>query len=92
MKTEVASESKQKRLKAEVQYFRETCLLFDRSNVLFKIMDTHGSSRKTKTAEDLAHNLILLFGKTSSQDNDSSSTLDLFRNALVKRLRLRTES
>ena len=54
-------------------------------------MNTHGSSRKTKTAEELAHNLKLLFGKTSSQGENSSSTLDLFRNALVKRLQLRSE-
>ena len=61
-------EIKQKRLKAEVQYFRETCLLFDKSNVLFKIMDTHGTSRKTKSAEDLSNNLKLLFGKTSARN------------------------
>ena len=76
---------------AEVQYFRETCLLFDKSNVLFKIMNVVGSSRKTKTVEQLAHNLKLLFGKTTSQDNDSPSTLSLFRDALDKRLQLRIE-
>ena len=92
LKTDLSEEQKQKRLKAEVQYFRETCLLFDKSNVLFKIMNTYGSSRKTKTFDELAHNLKLLFGKISSQDSQSSSTLDLFRDALVKRLRLQTGS
>ena len=91
VKTGISHEQKQKRMKAEVQYFRETCLLFDKSNVLFKIMNVVGSSRKTKTVEQLAHNLKLLFGKTTSQDNDSPSTLSLFRDALDKRLQLRIE-
>ena len=91
LNTEISSDLKQKRLKAEVQYFRETCLLFDKSNVLFKIMNVVGSSRKMKSFDELAHNLKLLFGKTTSQDNDSPSTLLLFRDALDKRLRLRSD-
>ena len=55
LNSELSEDKKQKRFKAEVQYFRETCLLFDRSHVLFKIMNTHGSSRKTKTSQELAH-------------------------------------
>ena len=91
LNSELSEDKKQKRFKAEVQYFRETCLLFDRSHVLFKIMNTHGSSRKTKTSQELAHNLKLLFGKTSSQESEGSSTLVLFRDTLIKRIRLRTE-
>ena len=89
--SDIAEDKKQKRLKAEVQYFRETCLLFDKSHALFRIMNIHGSNRKTKTSQELAHNLKLLFGKTSSQDNEGSATLTLFRNALEKRLTFRTD-
>ena len=84
-------ELKQKRLKAEIQYFRETCVLFDKSHALFKLMNTTGSKRKTKTFQELGHNLKLLFGKTSSQDDEGSSTLSLFRDALSKRLKMQEE-
>ena len=90
--TDISEEQKQKRMKAEVQYFRETCLLFDKNHVLFKLMNTNGNTRKTKTCLELAHNLKLLFGKTTSQDNEGVSTLSLFREALTKRLKIREES
>ena len=86
---DLSEDKKQKRFKAEVQYFRETCLLFDKSNSLFKLMNVNGSSRKQKTSEEFARNLKLLFGKTITQENESTASISLFRDALSKRQDLR---
>ena len=80
---------KLQRFKNEVKYFRDTCLLFDKNNSLFRLMNTVGKNRKQKSCEEFAQNLKLLFGKTQSQESESSATISLFRDALSKRIELR---
>ena len=87
----MSEDKKQKHLKAEVQYFRETCLLFDKNHALFKLMNIAGTILKLKSCGELAKSLKLLFGKTTSQEDESAATISICRNALSKRINARMD-
>lgn len=89
MKTDFTEKEKQNRLKAEIQYCRDTCISLQRDNAMFKIMNVVGNKRSTKSAIEFAENLKRFHGKISNQGDESTDTLQLFRLALQQRKTIR---
>ena len=54
-------------------------------------MNIAGTILKLKSCGELAKNLKLLFGKTTSQEDESAATISIFRNALSKRINARMD-
>ena len=80
MRTEKSEKEKQKRLKMEVQYCRDTSARLLHSNKLFNIMKPKGQGKKeTLSSSQFSKNLKLYFGKVSDQQDQQVDTVDLFR-------------
>ena len=83
MKNDMTEKEKQRHLRAEVAYCRDTCLSLQNDHPLFKIMSNDGSHRSVKPSHEFASNLMTFFGKLSDQGNADS--LSLFRLALQRK-------
>ena len=73
---------KHKRLKLEVQYAKATSVLLSKTDLIFRIMNVKNGKKTTKSDEEFADNLKILFGKTQDQDPDEVDTMELFRRAI----------
>ena len=70
------------KLKLEVHYAKATSVLLSKTDLIFCIMNVKNGKRTTKSAEEFAENLKILFGKTQNQDPDEVDTMELFRRAI----------
>ena len=70
--------NKQKRLKLdwEVQYAKAaSVILLSKINLIFRIINVKNGKKTTKSTEEFADNLKILFGKTQEQDPDEVDTM-----------------
>ena len=75
-----STKEKLSRMKDEVTYARDTCSSLPKSNPIFRIMKTQGTTRRMLTSEEFGNNLKALLGKTKQRH---SVTLEDFRAALL---------
>ena len=75
----VAAEVKNKRMRAEVTYARDTCVSLPRAHSFFKIFDTSVKPRRLFTANQFGQNLKLYLGKAEGR---TVVTLQEFSDAL----------
>ena len=76
----VADENKQKRMRAEITYARDTCVSLPQAHAFFKIFDTSVKPRRLLTAAQFGQNLKLFLGKTAGR---SYVELQEFRDAVT---------
>ena len=65
--TNLSDEDKQKRMKQEVQYARDTYTSFPRTHPVFKIMNTSVVPRRILTALEFGENLKIYLGKRAAR-------------------------
>ena len=78
----IEEKNKQKRLKLRLQYAKATSVILSKTDLIFRIMNVKNGKRTTKSAQEFADNLKILFGKTQDQDPDEVDTMELFRRAI----------
>ena len=78
----IEEKNKQNGLKLQVQYAKATSVILSKTDLIFRIMNVKNGKRTTKSAQEFADNLKILFGKTQDQDPDEVDTMELFRRAI----------
>ena len=71
----IEEKNKQKRLKLEVQCAKAMSVLLSKTDLVFRIMNVKNGKKTTKSTEEFADNLKILFGKTQEQDPDEVDTM-----------------
>lgn len=78
----IPQKEKQKRMKKEVMYARDSCVSLPHTNSVFKMLQVNSDGkRKMLSAEEFGKNLKTLFGKANSKQ---SVTFQDFHDALSK--------